>query len=201
MDVELKLQPRATQGESQEGHIGRDTGPQGHWCKNSSMTAVQPRKRMNRRKACQNSLAAMLMVTITAAPVHALDVEAEPERSNSPAIDQLIYKGVIGNVLEALPLEAEDRVHLQRGNAVVTNTFTGRSLGLLLGLASPLLMVSGFVWGLWSAANIKSPVAGSSPAPVSDAVLIPTKFGAVADASPDFMEAAIRALIALGGGE
>ena len=169
--------------------------------KNSSMTAGLPGKRISRSKAYQNTLAAMLMVTIAAAPVHALDVDAPAERSSAPAMDQLIYKGVIGNILEALPLEPDDRVQLQRGNSVVTNTFTGRSLGLLLGLASPILMVSGFVWGLWSAANIKSPAAGLRAAPVSDAVLIPTKFGSVGDVSQDSMEDAIRALIALGGGE
>jgi hypothetical protein len=72
-----------------------------------------------------------------------------------PAIDQVIYKGVVGNILEAVPLDPEQRVHLQRGNAVLNNTFTGRSLALLLGIASPPLMIVGLIWGIWSAANIK----------------------------------------------
>ena len=78
---------------------------------------------------------------------------AEPA---APSIDQVIYKGVVGNILEAMPLDPEQRVQLQRGNAVLNNTFTGRSLALLLGIASPPLMIVGLVWGIWSAINIKS---------------------------------------------
>ena len=76
------------------------------------------------------------------------------------------------------------------------------SLGLFLGLVSPVLTVSGFVWGLWSASNIKSPGAGLAAAPVSDAVLVPVKLESRSDAaSRDSMEDAIRAIIVLGGGE
>lgn len=73
-----------------------------------------------------------------------------------PAIDQVIYKGVVGNILEAIPIDPEQRVNLQRGNAVVNNTFSGRTLAVLLGIASSPLMIVGLIWGIWSAANIKS---------------------------------------------
>ena len=81
-----------------------------------------------------------------------------------PAIDQMIYKGVVGNILEAMPLDPEQRVNLQRGNAVVNNTFTGRTLAVLLGIASPPLMVVGLIWGIWSAAKIKSNQGDPAPA-------------------------------------
>jgi hypothetical protein len=68
----------------------------------------------------------------------------------------VIYKGVVGNILEAMPLDPEQRVNLQRGNAVVNNTFTGRTLAVLLGIASPPLMIVGLIGGIWSAAKIKS---------------------------------------------
>jgi hypothetical protein len=145
------------------------------------------------------TLAAISIMTVVAAPVHALDGGAAAEGSDPTPASQLIYKGVVGNVLDVLPLEPEDRVQLQRGNSVVSNTLTGRSLNLLLGLASPVLTVSGFVWGLWSAANIKPP-AGLPGAPVSDAVLIPVRFQSISGASQDAMEDALRALIVIGGG-
>jgi hypothetical protein len=91
-----------------------------------------------------------------------------------PAIDQVIYKGVVGNILEAVPLDPEQRVHLQRGNAVVNNTFTGRTLAVLLGIASPPLMIVGLIWGIWSAANIKTTqgeaatAAASAPQPQAE---------------------------------
>jgi hypothetical protein len=165
--------------------------------------ASLPGKRKSRSKLWRNTPAAILMVTIAAAPGHAQDVDAPAKRASSASVDQFLYKGVIGSVLEAVPLEAEDRVQLQRGNAVVSNTLTGRSLALLLGLATPLMMVSGFVWGLWSAANIKSSAADLAGPSVSDAVLTPINSQRLADASEEkrSMEDAIRALILLGGGK
>jgi hypothetical protein len=102
-------------------------------------------------------LAAMLMMSIAAAPARAQDyVSPLPEGEESTGVDQVIYKGVVGNLLEAVPLPAEQRVQLQRGNALVSSTMTGRSLAVLLGLASPVLMIGGLIWGIWAAANIKA---------------------------------------------
>jgi hypothetical protein len=146
------------------------------------------------------TLAALLMVAIAIASAHAADDDAAAGTS-TPPLHSMFYKGVIGNALEVVPLEPDDRVQLQRGSSVVSNTLTGRSLGVLLGLVSPVMTVSGFVWGLWSAANIKSPSGGLPGAPVSDAVLIPVTLRSMSDASRDAMEDAIRALITIGGGE
>lgn len=79
--------------------------------------------------------------------------DASPQTS-----DQVIYKGLIGNMLDTLPMDAVQRVDLQRTSTVISNTFTGRSLAVLLGLSNPVLMIGGLVWGLWSASNI-NPVA------------------------------------------
>jgi hypothetical protein len=82
--------------------------------------------------------------------------EAAPaERAPPSSVDQVIYKGLVGNLLEAVPLDPEQRVQLQRGNAIINNAFTGRSLAMLLGIASPPLMIAGLIWGIWSAFNIK----------------------------------------------
>jgi hypothetical protein len=99
------------------------------------------------------------MIAIAAAPAHADDTAALPPletQEHHPAIDQVIYRGVVGNILEAVPLPPEQRVQLQRGNAILGSAFTGRSLAVLLGLASPVLMIGGLIWGIWSAANIKA---------------------------------------------
>ena len=78
---------------------------------------------------------------------------AAPAQSKS--LDQLLYKGVVGNLLDAAPIDPNRRVDLQRTNAVVSSVFSGRSLAVLLGVANPVLMVGGLVWGIWSASNIK----------------------------------------------
>lgn len=134
------------------------------------MTAGLPGTSKRRRtKVYRSMLAAILMMTIAAAPTRAQEASLPAtESKESSAIDQaqVLYRGVVGNLLEAVPLPAEQRVQLQRGNAVVGNTLTGRSLTLLLGLASPVLMVGGLIWGIWSAVNIKAtPSAHAAGAP------------------------------------
>ena len=75
--------------------------------------------------------------------------------SQPPALDQAVYKGLVGTVLDAIPMDPSGRLDLQRTNAVVSNTMLGRSLYILAGMSNPVLMVGGFVWGLWAASNIK----------------------------------------------
>ena len=78
----------------------------------------------------------------------------------SGGFDQAVYKGLVGNVLDALPMDPAERLGLQRTNAVVSSTLFGRSLTLLAGLSNPLLLLGGFAWGVWSAANINPVEAG-----------------------------------------
>jgi hypothetical protein len=75
-------------------------------------------------------------------------------------LDQTVYKGLVGNVLDAIPMDPSDRLDLQRTNAVVSNTLFGRSLAVLAGLSNPVLLLGGFVWGMWAASNIKRAEAG-----------------------------------------
>lgn len=76
-------------------------------------------------------------------------------------LEQVIYKGVIGNVLDTLPMDPAKRVDLQRTTAVVSNTFTGRTLSVVMGLSNPVLIIGGLAWGLWAASNIH-PVAADT---------------------------------------
>lgn len=103
--------------------------------------------------------AAILLLTLagSAWAGEVLNTPVVPDASPQTS-DQVIYKGLIGNMLDTLPMDAGQRVDLQRTSAVVSNTFSGRSLAVLLGLSNPALMIGGLVWGLWSAANI-NPVA------------------------------------------
>lgn len=109
----------------------------------------------------QRTVAAGLIL-MTALGARAQDVEPAP---GSPAFSeetqQVIYKGVVGNLLEAVPLDAERRVTLQRTNAVVSNALSGRTLAPLLGIANPVLLIGGLVWGLYAASQIKAPVVQS----------------------------------------
>jgi len=91
--------------------------------------------------------------------VWAQDAATDPAASFEPVpeIDQRIYKGLVGNVLDSLPMDPVDRVHLQRTNAVISNAFTGRSLAVLAG-GGPLLVLGGLLWGIWSASQINPAV-------------------------------------------
>ena len=74
--------------------------------------------------------------------------------------DQTIYKGLVGNVLDAIPMNPSERLVLQRTNAVVSNTLFGRSLTVVAGLSNPVFLLGGFIWGVWAAANIKQAETG-----------------------------------------
>jgi hypothetical protein len=100
-----------------------------------------------------------MMITLTSpaiaehppnTPIHV--AAAEPASTD---FGQMLYKGVVGNVLEKIPMDADQRLTLQRTNAVISNTFSGRSLSLLMNATNPVLMIGGIVWGLWAASNIK----------------------------------------------
>ncbi len=93
-------------------------------------------------------------------------------------VDQMLYKGVVGNMLEAVPMDAEQRTKLQRANAVVSGTLTGRSLSMLAKLAHPGFLVGGLVWGLWAAANID---AAPPAAPAQDTATTASSVTQVAD--------------------
>ena len=79
-------------------------------------------------------------------------------------VGDTVYKGVVGKALDAVPMDAERRVVLQRTNAVVSNALTARSLSVwVLGLANPIFLVGGVVWGLFAASNIKANEARPAP--------------------------------------
>ncbi len=80
---------------------------------------------------------------------------AAAEAKPAVAVDQIIYKGVVGNLLEGMAIDPDKRVQLQKTNAVVSNVVAGRTLAIRLGVANPVLMIGGLVWGIWSASQIK----------------------------------------------
>jgi hypothetical protein len=97
-----------------------------------------------------------LVLSATAASAHAQVAETPPDTpARAKGVDQVLYKGVVGNLLDAVPIDPERRLELQRANAVASSVFSGRSLAVLLGVANPVLMVGGLVWGIWSASKIK----------------------------------------------
>src|SRR5512141_3018707 len=104
----------------------------------------------------------LALLVALASPAWAQD--DPPLRTDTSAVsggfDQIVYKGLVGNVLDAVPMDPLERLGLQRTNAVVSSTLLGRSLALLAGLSNPVLLLGGLAWGLWSAANINPIAAG-----------------------------------------
>jgi hypothetical protein len=133
---------------------------------------------------CQRSLLCGVMM-LQAAAVSSQPPAAEPSRDTpSASTEQRVYRGVVGNLLESVPIDPAQRVQLQRANAVVSSPLSGRSLALALGIANPPLMIIGLVWGLWSASHIKpihQPTEQREPAPVQEArpVLVESTYVAV----------------------
>lgn len=96
---------------------------------------------------------------LMAVGARAQEVNAPPPAKRPPQpVDQIIYKGVVGNILDSVPLDPERRVELQRANAVVANTLSARTLAILLGLTTPVFMIGGLVWGVFAASRIKPAV-------------------------------------------
>lgn len=81
------------------------------------------------------------------------DSRVGPNRSPK-TLDQVIYKGLVGSVLDAVPMDPLKRVDLQRTNAVISNTLSARSLAAVAGFSNPALMIGGLLWGVWAASNI-----------------------------------------------
>lgn len=92
------------------------------------------------------------------------NAQSPQERLLSQRTDQAIYKGVVGNLLEAVPMDPDQRVGLQRANAIVGSPFSVRSIALLVGISNPIVMIGGLIWGFWAASQIEKPAA---PAPVA----------------------------------
>jgi hypothetical protein len=81
--------------------------------------------------------------------------------ASPPDLDQAVYKGLVGNALDAIPMDPSQRVDLQRTNAVISNALSGRTLAAWVGLSNPVLLLGGLVWGMWAASNIKPAEAGA----------------------------------------
>ena len=76
-------------------------------------------------------------------------------RVSDKGLEQIVYKGLVGNVLDESPMDPSRRVSLQRTNAIVSNTWSGHTLSTLAGLSNPILLIGGLVWGVWAASNIR----------------------------------------------
>jgi hypothetical protein len=106
------------------------------------------------------SLAAQVALYDQIAPV-APEQQVEPAR----AVPDIIYKGIAGKVLDAMPLEPSTRTTLQRANAVVSGAATVRTIGALTGLGGPLLTIAGLIWGIFSSRQIEAaPADDAKPA-------------------------------------
>lgn len=102
-------------------------------------------------------------VVLAACLLLAIAARAEDIRQPPPAVGDVLYKGLVGKALDAVPMDPEERVALQRTGAVVSGTLTGRSISVWAGLSHPILLIAGLAWGLFSASNIRAPEAIAKP--------------------------------------
>jgi len=93
----------------------------------------------------------------------AMPVQAEDAPKPLPPIGDVVYKGVVGKALDAVPMDPGERVILQRTNAVVSGTLSVRTLAAWAGLAHPVLLVAGLAWGVFAALNINVPEVIATP--------------------------------------
>jgi len=103
-------------------------------------------------------LSALALLLALARSVSAQELPAD-SGAFPQGFDQVVYKGLVGNVLDAIPMDPAKRLDLQRTNAVVGNTLLGRTLTVLVGISHPVLLLGGLAWGVWSAANIRPALA------------------------------------------
>ena len=101
-------------------------------------------------------IAGLSLICMNGAHAEAID-DTVPAVAAPQALEQVLYKGIGGNLLDAVPLEPEARVSLQRANAVISNSLSARSLAIALGIANPVFLVAGVAWGIWAAINIRDP--------------------------------------------
>jgi hypothetical protein len=109
---------------------------------------------MTRRSLCLFPLL-VLLACPNAAWADSESSSRAVENVSAKGFDQIVYKGLVGNALDGIPMNPSKRVSLQRTNAIVSNTLSGRTLAVLAGLTNPALLIGGFVWGVWAASNIK----------------------------------------------
>ncbi|MBI4195846.1 MAG: hypothetical protein HY526_12295 [Betaproteobacteria bacterium] len=102
-------------------------------------------------------------IVLAACLLLAVAVRAEDVPQPPPAVDDVVYKGIVGKALDAVPMDPGERVVLQRTSAVVSGTLAGRSISVWAGLSNPLLLIAGVAWGLFSASNINAAEAAAKP--------------------------------------
>lgn len=88
--------------------------------------------------------------------------KAAPQTRGMPGI---FAKGVVGTVLDAVPIEPGTRTALQRANTIVSSAMTGRSLAAMTGIGGPILTIAGLIWGIFSSRqNEAAPAEMAKPA-------------------------------------
>ena len=93
-------------------------------------------------------------IVLAACLLAAIPASAQDAPTPLPPLGDVMHKGLVGKALDVVPMNPDDRVVLQRTSAVVNGTLTGRTLAIWAGLAHPVLMAAGLVWGIYSALNI-----------------------------------------------
>jgi hypothetical protein len=102
-------------------------------------------------------------IVLAACLLLAIAARAEDAPQSLPALGDVVYKGLVGKALDAVPMDPGERVVLQQTSAVVSGTLTVRSILTWVGLTHPILLIAGVAWGLYSASNIKTAEVKAKP--------------------------------------
>lgn len=90
-------------------------------------------------------------------------------------VPDILYKGLVGKALDALPMDPSTRSGLQQAHAVIGSSFAGRSLAALTGIGGPLLTLAGLAWGIFAARKIAAEQPSDAPAPPQRPALTATR--------------------------
>src|SRR5688572_5271041 len=178
------LQVRNNCGDCGNSHVGATAGFV-NWSsglQNDHLANPAARRRTGlrfQRRTMRRCVAAVVALLL-ALPVRAQEIAPVAPATPQQPLEQVLYKGVVGNLLDQVPMDAQERLDLQRANAVVGNAAAARSAALLLGItASPLFLIGGLVWGIYAASRIK-PASEQRPAserePAGSAASEPIEF-------------------------
>ncbi len=138
-------------------------------CRPMNARALPQRSVGTRMGRSVSAVGLILLLHVGTSGAQTLPPESKPASESKPnQAVEVIAKGVVGNLLDVVPLHAEDRAQLQRLNAVVGSPLSARTLAIALGVSSPPLMIIGLIWGLWSATQISPKDSDVQP---GDAVL------------------------------
>lgn len=111
--------------------------------------------------------AAQLAVAARQIALYEQNAANAPDKAAAPprGLPEILSKGVVGTVLDAVPIDPGTRTALQRANTIVSSAMTGRSLAAMTGFGGPILTIAGLLWGIFSSRQSEAVQTGETKPP------------------------------------